>query len=153
MVKGILHPGDARRAVATGADAIGVSNHGGRQLDGTVAPLHVLPHIREALPDTPILLDGAIRRGTQAVKALALGADLVLVGRPFNYAAALGRQPGVDWAISILKGEITRTLAQVGLRRIDELSPDILLPRGPIPPGAIPSDGGQDASDQPADHL
>jgi len=133
VIKGILHPGDAVRAVGIGADAVVISNHGGRQLDGTLAPLHVLPHIRAALPDTPLILDGAIRRGTQVVKALALGADFVLVGRPFNYAAAVAEQAGVAWAIGILQGEVTRTLAQVGVRRPSEVASAHVLPRGPIP--------------------
>lgn len=137
VVKGVLHPADARRAVATGADALVVSSHGGRQLDGTVAPLHVLPHIREALPDTPLIVDGAIRRGTQVIKALALGADFVLVGRPFNYAAALGEEPGVAYALSILQGEITRTLAQIGVRSTREVTPAHIQPRGPIARGAL----------------
>ncbi len=137
VVKGILHPDDAARAAAAGADALVVSNHGGRQLDSVVAPLHVLPRVREAVPDLPLLLDGGIRRGTQAVKALALGADFVLVGRPFNYAAAIGGEEGADYAISILKGEIVRTLAQVGVRRVSELEPGRVLLRGPVPPDAI----------------
>jgi L-lactate dehydrogenase (cytochrome) len=137
VVKGILHPSDAARAVAAGADALVVSNHGGRQLDSVVAPLHVLPHVREAAPSVPVLVDGGIRRGTHVVKALALGADFVLVGRPFNYAAAVGEEAGVDHAISILKGEVVRTLAQIGVRRVSEVDAAKLLPRGPIPPGAI----------------
>lgn len=137
VIKGILHPSDAVRAVGIGADAVVVSNHGGRQLDGTLAPLHVLPHIRAALPDTPLIVDGAIRRGTQVVKALALGADFVLVGRPFNYAAAVAEQAGVAWAIGILQGEVTRTLAQIGTRRPAEVTPAHLLARGPIPPAAF----------------
>jgi len=145
VVKGILHPNDARRAVASGADALVISNHGGRQLDGTVAPLHVLPHIRAALPDVPLILDSGIRRGTQVVKALALGADFVLLGRPFNYAATLGQAPCVSYAISILRGEVARTLAQIGLRRTDELSPDNLVPRGPIAPGTFAEPEAPDA--------
>lgn len=148
VAKGILHPADATRAVACGADALVISNHGGRQLDGTVAPLHVLPHIRAALPDVPLILDSGIRRGTQVIKALALGADFVFVGRPFNYAAALGEEEGVRYAISILQGEVARTLAQIGLRRLSEVTPDCLLPRGPVPPGTIATPEDTNAHNQ-----
>jgi L-lactate dehydrogenase (cytochrome) len=148
VAKGILHPADALRAVATGADALVISNHGGRQLDGTVAPLHVLPHIRAAAPDVPLIIDSGIRRGTQVIKALALGADFVFVGRPFNYAAALGEEPGVSYAISILQCEIARTLAQIGLRRVTELDPTRLVPRGPIAPGLITLPEDSDAHHQ-----
>ncbi|MCL4187020.1 MAG: alpha-hydroxy-acid oxidizing protein [Rhodobacteraceae bacterium] len=130
VVKGILHPGDARQAVAEGTDALIVSNHGGRQLDCTIAPLHALPAVREAAPAVPVMLDGGIRRGTQAVKALALGADFVFCGRPFNYAAAIGGEAGVEHAIAILKGEIQRTMAQVGVRRVEDVDPARVVARG-----------------------
>lgn len=148
IAKGVLHPADARRAVAHGADALVISNHGGRQLDGAVAPLHVLPHIRAALPDVPLILDSGIRRGTQVLKALALGADFVFVGRPFNYAAALGEEEGVSYAISILQGEVARTLAQIGLRRITEVNPACLVPRGPLAPDTIATSEDPDAHTQ-----
>jgi len=149
VVKGVLHPADAARAVAAGADALVVSNHGGRQLDSVVAPLHVLPLVRDAAPSVPVLMDGGIRRGTQVVKALALGADFVLVGRPFNYAAAIGGEEGVDYAISILKGEIVRTLAQIGVRRVSEVDAGKVLPRGPIPRDAIGRETTNEHADQP----
>lgn len=94
IVKGILHRDDARIARDMGADGIIVSNHGGRQLDGAVAPLHVLPGIVEACPDIPIMMDSGIRRGADVLKALALGAKCVFVGRPFGYAAAVGGEAG-----------------------------------------------------------
>jgi L-lactate dehydrogenase (cytochrome) len=145
IVKGILHPGDAARSVAAGADGIIVSNHGGRQLDAAVAPLHVLPLVCEAAPSVPVMLDGAIRRGTDALKALTLGARFVFVGRPFNYAAAIGEEEGVDYAISILKAEIVRTLGQIGVRRIDALDRDQLVEKGIIATRSLMKDieGGQ----------
>ena len=88
VVKGIVNAADARTARDTGADGIIVSNHGGRQLDGTVSPLDVLPDVVHACPDIEIMLDSGVRRGTDVLKALALGARLVFVGRPFAYAAA-----------------------------------------------------------------
>ncbi len=90
VVKGILHRDDARIARDMGADGIIVSNHGGRQLDGAVAPLRVLPGIVAACPDIPVMMDSGIRRGADVLKALALGAKFVFVGRPFAYAAAVG---------------------------------------------------------------
>ena len=88
VVKGVLDPRDARMAVDAGADGIIVSNHGGRQLDGAVAPLRVLPRIVEACPDMPVMMDSGMRRGSDVLKALALGARFVFVGRPFAFAAA-----------------------------------------------------------------
>src|SRR6185437_12659164 len=90
IIKGILDKADAQRARDEGADGIVVSNHGGRQLDGAVAALRVLPAIVAACPDVPIMLDGGVRRGTDVLKALALGAKFVFAGRPFAYAAAIG---------------------------------------------------------------
>src|SRR3546814_561830 len=86
IVKGVLSAPDARTAVNLGADGIIVSNHGGRQLDGAIAPLHVLPEIVHACPEVPVMMDSGIRRGTDVMKALALGAQFVFLGRPFGYA-------------------------------------------------------------------
>ncbi|MEC8917231.1 MAG: alpha-hydroxy acid oxidase, partial [Pseudomonadota bacterium] len=99
VVKGILHPEDAKRAKDHGADGIIVSNHGGRQLDGTIAPLRALPDIVEAVGDYPVMIDSGFRRGTDVLKALALGARFVFFGRPFNYAAAYAGEAGVEHAI------------------------------------------------------
>jgi L-lactate dehydrogenase (cytochrome) len=132
VVKGVLHPGDARRAVAAGADGLVVSSHGGRQIDAAVAPLHVLPLIREAAGDIPIIIDSGIRRGTDVIKALGLGADFVLVGRPFIYAAAIAGEEGVDYAISLLKAEILRTVAQIGARSLADIDRRQVVPRGII---------------------
>jgi L-lactate dehydrogenase (cytochrome) len=115
LVKGLLSADDARLAHDAGVDGLIVSNHGGRQLDSAITALAALPAIREAVPNMVLLLDGGIRRGTDVVKALALGANAVLVGRPFNYAAALGGQAGVAAAIDILATEFSRDMALIGV--------------------------------------
>ncbi|MBO1110858.1 alpha-hydroxy acid oxidase [Bordetella petrii] len=114
VLKGILRAGDARQAVAAGADGLIVSNHGGRQLDGAIAALDALPPIVEAAGGRPVCLDGGIRRGTDVLKALALGAKMVLVGRPMLYAAACGGQRQVEAAIDMLSREIAIDLALLG---------------------------------------
>ena len=126
VIKGILHPEDGRIARETGADAIVLSNHGGRQLDGAVSPLRVLPEVVAACQEMPVILDGGVRRGTDVLKALALGAKFVLVGRPFNYAAAIGGAEGVRHAIGLLSSEINRDMAMLGVNGIDELGPHFL---------------------------
>jgi len=122
VIKGILNPADAIQARACGADGIIVSNHGGRQLDGAVAPLRVLPQIVQAAPNLPVMLDGGVRRGTDVLIALALGARAVFVGRPFAYAAAIGGEAGVAHGIKLLREEIDRNMAMVGLRNCGELT-------------------------------
>ncbi|HEX7911146.1 MAG TPA: alpha-hydroxy acid oxidase [Paraburkholderia sp.] len=123
VIKGILHEDDARRAVAAGADGIIVSNHGGRQLDGAQAPLLMLPRIVEAVGhQATVMLDGGIRRGTDVIKALALGAQFVFAGRPFMYAAAVGGEQGVSHAISLLRDEVDRDMAMLGVRSIAEVT-------------------------------
>lgn len=123
IVKGILHPDDAARAAETGADGVIVSNHGGRQLDGAITPLMALPEIVERLGDRiPIMIDGGFRRGTDVIKALALGARFVFVGRPFLYAAAVAGLPGVLRAAGILKAEIHSNLALLGVTTIEQVS-------------------------------
>lgn len=126
VIKGILHSEDARIARETGADAVVISNHGGRQLDGAVSPLRVLPDVVAASKDIPVIFDGGVRRGTDVLKALALGARFVLVGRPFNYAAAIGGAKGVRHAIELLSSEIDRDMAMLGVNSIDELGPHFL---------------------------
>ena len=124
VLKGILSSEDARRAVDEGVDAIAVSNHGGRQLDGTPAPLAVLPGIRAAIGDQiPLLIDGGIRRGSDVVKAVALGADAVMIGRPYLYGLAIGGTDGVSRILEILRTDIIRTLTLLGLSSIDEVGP------------------------------
>ena len=127
LLKGIVDRDDAVKARDAGVDGIIVSNHGGRQLDGMAAPLRVLPRIVEAVPDIPVLMDSGVRRGTDVLKALALGARFVFVGRPFMFAAAIGEEAAVRYGIRLLKEEIHRDMALVGLNRLDELEPARLL--------------------------
>lgn len=127
VVKGILSPADARLAREHGVDGIMVSNHGGRQLDYAVSPMRVLPRIAAEAGDMTVILDGGIRRGTDVLKALALGAKFVFVGRPFLYAAAIGGEAGVRHAIGILSEEVDRDLALTGARTPAELGPDLLM--------------------------
>ncbi|WP_459703476.1 alpha-hydroxy acid oxidase [Stutzerimonas marianensis] len=127
VVKGILHPDDARRARDIGADAIIVSNHGGRQLDGTVSAVDALPGVVAATDGLPVMVDSGFRRGTDVLKALALGACFVFIGRPFNYAAAYAGEEGVSHAIGLLKAELQRDMALLGLTRIDEVTRDCLV--------------------------
>ena len=126
IVKGILDPDDARLARDAGADGIVISNHGGRQLDGAVAPLRMLPAIVAACSDIPVMIDGGVRRGTDVLKALALGAKFVFIGRPFGYAAAVGGEAGVRHAASLLIDEIDRDMAMMGITRLAEMRPERL---------------------------
>ncbi|XAH25929.1 alpha-hydroxy acid oxidase [Xylophilus sp. GW821-FHT01B05] len=126
VVKGILAEEDAVLARRHGADGIIVSNHGGRQLDGAVAPLRVLPAIVRAVPGLPVMLDSGVRRGTDVVKALALGARCVFVGRPFNYAAAVASTAGVAHAIALLRAEVSRDMAMLGITRLADIGPACL---------------------------
>jgi lactate 2-monooxygenase len=122
LVKGLLTADDARRAREAGVDGIIVSNHGGRQVDGAVASLDALAEIRGALgADATILVDGGIRSGADILKALALGADAVLVGRPYVHALAVGGQDGVAAYIEQLAAETDVTLALIGAASIKEL--------------------------------
>jgi len=121
VIKGILDRDDARIAREVGADGIIVSNHGGRQLDGAVSPLRVLPGIVATCRDIPVMMDCGVRRGTDVLKALALGAKFVFAGRPFAYAAAIGGQPGITHAIGLLSDEIFRDMAMLGITDLDQL--------------------------------
>jgi L-lactate dehydrogenase (cytochrome) len=127
VLKGVLHPADARRARDTGMDGVILSNHGGRQLDGAVSPMRVLPAVREAVGQLPLMVDSGFRRGSDVLKALALGADFVFVGRPFNYAATIAGPAGVAHAASILSREIDANMGLLGINRLDELGPEHLL--------------------------
>jgi L-lactate dehydrogenase (cytochrome) len=127
VLKGILDARDARLALEHGADGIVVSNHGGRQLDGTVSPLRVLPDVVAACPDVPVMVDSGFRRGTDVLKALALGARFVFVGRPFNYAAAVAGEAGVLRAITLLREEVSRDMAMLGVGRTSDIGNDCLL--------------------------
>ncbi|SOC46317.1 L-lactate dehydrogenase (cytochrome) [Rhizobium subbaraonis] len=126
VVKGILDARDATLAADHGADGIIVSNHGGRQLDGAIAPLRALESIAQHSGGVKVMLDGGIRRGSDVLKALALGAEFVFVGRPFLYAAALGGTCGVNHAIDILKQEVRRNLGLVGVSSPGEITHDAL---------------------------
>ncbi|ALM82444.1 alpha-hydroxy acid oxidase [Bordetella sp. N] len=128
VVKGVLDPRDALLARAAGVDGIIVSNHGGRQLDDAAAPLDMLPEIVRACPDIPVMLDGGIRRGTDVLKALALGAAFVFAGRPFAYAAATAGAAGVARAVDLLAAEVDRDMVMMGLRRVSDLSVENLRP-------------------------
>jgi isopentenyl diphosphate isomerase/L-lactate dehydrogenase-like FMN-dependent dehydrogenase len=127
VIKGIMSAADARRAVDLGADAVVVSNHGGRQLDGLPSTISVLPEVVAAVGvDADVYLDGGVRRGSDVVKALALGARACLVGRPWMYGLASGGQSGVSHALRILSAEIDRTLALIGVTCVADLTPDVL---------------------------
>jgi L-lactate dehydrogenase (cytochrome) len=127
VIKGILDVRDARKSVQMGADGIIVSNHGGRQLDATVSPLRVLPGIVSACPDIPVMIDSGFRRGTDVLKALALGAKFVFVGRPFNYAAAVAGEHGVRKGITLLREEISRDMAMLGVSSTSDIHADVLM--------------------------
>jgi isopentenyl diphosphate isomerase/L-lactate dehydrogenase-like FMN-dependent dehydrogenase len=131
FVKGILTAHDARRALACGADGVFVSNHGGRQLDGTLTPIDELPQIADAVGGRmKIMVDSGFRRGSDIVKALALGADMAFVGRAPLYGAAVAGEAGARHALDILKSEVDRVMALIGCNSIDELGARYLeLPR------------------------
>jgi L-lactate dehydrogenase (cytochrome) len=130
VIKGILDQRDARMAIECGVDGIIVSNHGGRQLDGTVAPLRVLPAIVQACPEVPVMIDSGFRRGTDVLKALALGAKFVFVGRPFNYAATVAGEAGVRKAAALLRDEVSRNMAMLGVNSLAELGVGYLVDGG-----------------------
>ena len=127
VVKGILSPDDARMAREHGADGIIVSNHGGRQLDGAIASLRALPGIAAVAGGMAVMLDSGVRRGTDVLKALALGAQFVFLGRPFLYAAAIGGEAGVNRAIELLRQEIDRDMAQLGITSLAQMTPELLV--------------------------
>ena len=126
-LKGIMSPADARRAVEIGADAIMISNHGGRQLDGSRAPFDQLREIIDAVGgEIEIICDGGVRRGTHVLKALCSGATAASGGRLYLYALAAAGQQGVERALGILKDEIERGMQLMGVTRVDQLTPDRL---------------------------
>ena len=129
VLKGILHPDDARQAADLSVDAIIVSNHGGRQLDAAPSPLDMLPAIRAAVGDRlELMLDSGVRRGSDIVIARCLGANFAFFGRPTLYAAAAGGLKGVEKAIAIVSKEIDMVMAQIGCSNFQSLHPDYLLP-------------------------
>ena len=128
MIKGLLHPDDAREALGRGADAIVVSNHGGRQLDGAVASITALPAIVEAVGGAaPVMIDGGFRRGVDVVKALALGARAVLIGRPHLWGVACAGEDGVTWVLELFRREIDRALALGSWDSIAKLDRSIIF--------------------------
>ncbi len=128
IIKGILDPEDAKTAVKLGADAIVVSNHGGRQLDGAPSSISALPAIAQAVgSDTEVLFDGGIRTGADIMRALALGARACLIGRAYVYGLGAGGKAGVSKAIDILKNELSVTMALTGTNRIADIGPQVLV--------------------------
>lgn len=127
LIKGVLHPDDILRAKQIGVDGVMVSNHGGRQLDGAVSGLRMLEAAVQVAGDMPVIYDGGVRRGTDVMKAYALGASFVFVGRPMLCAAAVRGQPGVERAIDLLQEEIHRDLALIGVNTMDALGPELLM--------------------------
>jgi L-lactate dehydrogenase (cytochrome) len=133
VLKGVLSKEDVRIARESGVDGIMVSNHGGRQLDGTVAPLRMLPSVVSEAGDMAIMMDSGIRRGTDVLKALALGAHFVFVGRPFLYAASIAGKAGVHHGAKLLREEISRNMAMLGIASVAEMKRELLVSsRGPI---------------------
>lgn len=128
IVKGILHPEDADRLALMGIDAIVVSNHGGRQLDGAVAPIDALPVVAEAVAGrAEVWMDGGVRRGSDIVKARALGAKAVLIGRATLFGAFAGLEAGATRAITILADELERTMQLCGTRSFEEVNGDLIF--------------------------
>lgn len=122
LVKGVLHPEEAKQAVARGVDGVIVSNHGGRQLDGALPSLRALPAVVEAVAGrVPVLIDGGLRRGSDIFKALALGAHAVLLGRPHLWGLAVAGEAGVSHVLSTLYAELDRAMGLAGVRNIAEL--------------------------------
>lgn len=132
LAKGILRADDAVRAIDAGCDGVWVSNHGGRQLDTAIAPADALPEIAAAVGErTMLVVDGGVRRGIDVLKGLALGADLVAVGRPPLWGLAVDGAAGVQRVLEILRDELSLAMALAGCRSIDEVTPD-LVARRPI---------------------
>ncbi len=127
VIKGIQSPADAQRAVDIGASALMVSNHGGRQLEGAPAPVDCIVPIRDVIGDQlELIVDGGIRRGIHIIKALAQGADACSIGRPYLYGLASGGQRGVERALTLLKTELERSMALLGVNSVAELGPEHL---------------------------
>jgi 4-hydroxymandelate oxidase len=128
LVKGVVRGDDARRSLDCGARGIIVSNHGGRQLDYSIATLDALPEVVAAVGErVPVLVDGGVRRGTDVLKALALGARSVLIGRPYLWALAVDGYNGVRRMLAMLQDELTVSMCLLGVKNLGELSPDLLV--------------------------
>jgi L-lactate dehydrogenase (cytochrome) len=133
VIKGVLAREDVKIARESGADGVLVSNHGGRQLDGTIAPLRALPGAVAEKGNMAVMMDSGVRRGTDVLKALALGADFVFVGRPFLYAASIAGEPGLRHAVKLLREEIDRNMAMLGIASLDQMKRELLVPsKGPL---------------------
>ncbi|MDO9407930.1 pre-mycofactocin synthase MftD [Patulibacter sp.] len=132
LIKGVTHPDDARRAVDAGASAISVSNHGGNNLDGTPATIRALPAVVDAVGDeVEVLLDGGVRRGSDVVKAVALGAKAVMLGRASLWGLAANGETGVNNVLEIMRAGIDETLVGIGVRSIHDLTPEaVVVPDG-----------------------
>ena len=127
LIKGIMRADDAEEAIEHGVDGIVVSNHGGRNMDSAPAPIQVLPEIVKAVDGRmAVIVDSGIRRGSDIVKCIALGADMVLAGRATLYGTAAGGEAGAAKAIGILKGEMKRTMAYIGTQRISNITRDVI---------------------------
>jgi L-lactate dehydrogenase (cytochrome) len=130
LVKGVTNAQDARRCADIGASGIIVSNHGGRQLDASIAAIDALPYVVDAVAGkAEVLLDGGVRRGSDIAKALSLGARACMMGRPFLYGLAAGGKPGADRAIEILRSELKRSMMLLGCRDVEALDSSYLAPR------------------------
>jgi len=130
MIKGIQTVDDARLAVDHSIDGIALSNHGGRQLDGAPPPIELVAPVKEAVGDSiTIICDGGVRRGSDIVKAIALGADACMIGRAYLYALAAAGQTGVTWLLKNLRAGVERTMVLVGATSLDELTPDLVVRR------------------------
>ncbi len=128
VIKGILHPDDARQAIDAGADGIIVSNHGGRQVDGSIGAIDALPHVVEAVDgEVPVLFDSGIRRGADAIKAIALGADAVLLGRPYAYGLGIDGEAGVRAVLKNFLADLDVTLGLCGQSAVADLDRSLLI--------------------------
>lgn len=133
VVKGLITGDEARRAVDAGADAVVVSNHGGRQLDGAPATMRMLPEVVDAVGDrVEVLVDGGVRRGADVARALALGARAVLIGRPYLWGVSIGGQAGIEHVLRLLADDLRHILVLLGLGDVADLGPDALV----LPPTA-----------------
>lgn len=131
LLKGILHPEDAKMAVDAGVDGIVVSNHGGRQVDGSISSITALPHVIEAVKgQIPVLMDSGIRNGAHAFKALALGAKAVCIGRPYVYGLALGGEQGVREVLKNILADFELTMGLAGCKEVDEINTSMLMKIG-----------------------
>ncbi|MGY6270100.1 alpha-hydroxy acid oxidase [Achromobacter denitrificans] len=132
VLKGVMHADDARQACEAGADGVIVSNHGGRQLDGCISPLQALPEVVAAVPpDFPVMIDGGFRRGSDVLKAIALGARMVFTGRPQLFGAAVGGAAGIRKVAEIFRSEIATNMALLGCRTLADVTPDLVAPIRP----------------------